>query len=98
MMQHDEDQISSFHRVVAIQDLELKDAKLKQFAKYLAHQTLQSEDKLSIEISSHLDNSMGGTFSLQECVKQLATQRSTQASDQIDEAHVNSLVAKLSQS
>ena len=41
---------------------------------------------------------MNAPFSLSECVKKQATQRSTQESDQIDEVNVNSLVSKLKQS
>ena len=84
------------HRVIALEDLEIREPKLLQFAKYLAHQTLKSEEELSVEIcGSQVDTNC---FSLSECVKQMATQRSTQASEQIDEVQINSLVTKLQES
>ena len=65
---------SSVHRVVSIQDLHSDDAKLIQFARYMAHQTLRSEENLSIEISSGSEpNNVAASFQLSECIKNLAT-------------------------
>lgn len=81
-VESNENALSSMHKVVNVKDLGIRDPKLLQFARYLAYQTLKSDDKLSIEIlggshSIESQNFGGAGFSLSECVKQLATQRST---------------------
>ena len=91
-----DDRVSSIHKVVGVHDLKIKDPKLLQFAKYLAHQTLSSEDKLSLEITSgSSDMKHGINFSLSDCLRPVNTQRSTQESDWIDEARINTLVIKI---
>ena len=73
-------------------DLSIEDKKLSQFAKYLAHQTLNSEDKLSIEV-------MGvDVQNLDEVSKHLASHRSTQDSEYIDSKAIQELVGHLYQS
>ena len=64
--------------MISLADLQIEDSKLGQFAKYLAHQTLKSEDKLSVEV-------MGvDVLNLDEVSKQLLSHRSTQDSERID--------------
>ena len=63
--------MGSVHRVVNLNEIDFEDKKLAEFSTYLAHQTLKSEDKLSVEV-------MGvDALSLQECVKHLTSHRST---------------------
>lgn len=80
------------HRVININEILFEDKKLSDFTTYLAHQTLKSEDKLSVEV-------MGvDALSLQECVKHLTSHRSTQDSERIDSQAILSLVSRLCQS
>ena len=63
--------MGSVHRVVNLNEIDFEDNRLAEFSTYLAHQTLKSEDKLSVEV-------MGvDALSLQECVKHLTSHRST---------------------
>ena len=42
--------MGSVHRVVNLNEIDFEDNRLAEFSTYLAHQTLKSEDKLSVEV------------------------------------------------
>ena len=78
--------------MINLNEILFEDKRIGEFATYLAHQTLKSEDKLSVEV-------MGiDALSLQECVKHLTSHRSTQDSERIDGNAIHTLVRRLCQS